>query len=233
MNTQHFLRFVLSRWLPLLLLAFGAAVASAQQEADPPARVASLSQIDGSVAFAPAGETEWADAVLNRPITRGDRLWTDRGARAELHLGSAVLHVDSQTFLDLTDLDDDVLQASLNEGTVNARVRDPKSSPLSCAAPRLRRSMRPARLPLRLGEHLRDILTIAASRSLTRRRAPAQRRSIRPERRSLRGRRRAVPAAARWCAHIRSLQSAPRACPCRARANPRPSRATCSSPSSR
>jgi DNA segregation ATPase FtsK/SpoIIIE-like protein len=86
--------------------------------------VASLSVIDGSVAFAPAGETEWVDAVLNRPITRGDRLWTDRGARAELHVGSAVLHLDDQTFLDVTDLDDDVLQVSLNEGTVNARVRE-------------------------------------------------------------------------------------------------------------
>jgi hypothetical protein len=124
MNTQHLLRFILSRWLPLLVLAFGAAAAQAQQDVDPPARVASLSLIDGSVVFAPAGETEWVDAVLNRPITRGDRLWTDRGARAELHLGSAVLHLDNQTFLDVTDLDDDVLQVSLNEGTVNARVRE-------------------------------------------------------------------------------------------------------------
>lgn len=124
MNAPVFLRLVLSRWLPLLLLAFGAAAATAQQDVDPPTRVASLSAIDGSVVFAPAGETEWVDAVLNRPITRGDRLWTDRGARAELHLGSAVLHLDSQTFLDVTDLDDDALQASLNEGTVNARVRE-------------------------------------------------------------------------------------------------------------
>jgi hypothetical protein len=124
MTTSHFPRFVISRWLPWLILAFGAGVASAQQEADPPARVASLSQIEGSVAFAPGGETEWADAVLNRPITRGDRLWTDRGARAELHLGSAVMHLDGQTFLEMTDLDDDVLQASLNEGSVNARVRE-------------------------------------------------------------------------------------------------------------
>jgi DNA segregation ATPase FtsK/SpoIIIE-like protein len=124
MNKQHALRFVLSRWLPLLILAFGAATAGAQQDVDPPARVASLSVIDGSVVFAPAGQSEWVDAVLNRPITRGDRLWTDRGARAELHVGSAVLHLDDQTFLDVTDLDDDVLQVSLNEGTVNARVRE-------------------------------------------------------------------------------------------------------------
>jgi flagellar biosynthesis GTPase FlhF len=41
-----------------------------------------------------------------------------------VHLGSAVLHVDGETFLDFTALDDQVLQASLNEGTVNARVRE-------------------------------------------------------------------------------------------------------------
>jgi len=123
MNVHPFARLVLSRMLPLLL-AFGGAATFAQNAADPPARVASLSQIEGSVVFAPAGETEWLDARLNRPVTRGDRLWTDRGARAEVHLGSAVLHMDGQTFLDVVALDDDVLQASLNEGSVNARVRE-------------------------------------------------------------------------------------------------------------
>jgi hypothetical protein len=108
--------------LPLLLmLAIGGAAVA---QTDPPARVASLSHMEGSVALAPAGESEWADAVLNRPITRGDRLWTDRGGRAEMHLGTAVLHIDDETFLDVTGLDDAVLQASLNEGTVNARVRE-------------------------------------------------------------------------------------------------------------
>jgi len=76
------------------------------------------------VVFAPAGETEWANAELNRPITRGDRVWTDPGARAELHLGSSALHLDSQTFVDVTNVDALAFQASLNEGTANARVRD-------------------------------------------------------------------------------------------------------------
>ncbi|MDB5875104.1 MAG: hypothetical protein JWQ07_4546 [Ramlibacter sp.] len=120
---RRFLRPFLSRMLPPLVLAFAGAGALAQEAADPPARVATLSQLEGSVVFAPAGETEWADAVLNRPITAGDRIWTDKGSRAEVHAGSAVLHVDSQTFLDVTALDGDVLQARLNEGTVNARVR--------------------------------------------------------------------------------------------------------------
>ena len=115
------IRLVLSRLLPLLALALSGAAAMAQT--DPPARVANLSYLDGGVVFAPAGETEWADAVVNRPVTRGDRLWTDRGAKAELHAGEAVLHLDGETFLDIKALDDRVLQASLNEGAVSARVR--------------------------------------------------------------------------------------------------------------
>jgi hypothetical protein len=123
MTTNRLLfRVCLSRLLPLLLLVFAGSGAMAQ--ADPPARVASLSHMEGSVVLAPAGDTEWTDAVLNRPLTRGDRLWTDRGSRAEVHLGSAAVHVDGETFLDFTALDDQVFQASLNEGTVNARVRE-------------------------------------------------------------------------------------------------------------
>src|SRR6187551_2334633 len=62
--------------------------------ADPPSRVARLSLTEGDVSLAPAGTEEWAEAVLNRPITTGDRLWVDNGARAELQVGSATLHLD-------------------------------------------------------------------------------------------------------------------------------------------
>jgi hypothetical protein len=104
-------------WL-LALVATGALA-----QADPPSRVGTLSHLEGSVAFAPPGETNWSDAALNRPITRGDRLWTDEGARAEMHLGSAVLHLDSRAFIEVVALDQAVLRASVNEGSVNARVR--------------------------------------------------------------------------------------------------------------
>jgi hypothetical protein len=122
MANRSLFRMFLSRVLPLVALALAALSAIAQ--ADPPARVGSLTQVEGSVVFAPAGETEWIAAAPNRPITRGDRLWTDRGARAELHLGSAVLHIDSEAFLDLVALDEAVFEASLNEGSVNMRVRE-------------------------------------------------------------------------------------------------------------
>ena len=74
--------------------------------------------------FAPAGQTEWSDVSVNRPIAQGDRLWTDRGGRAEIHLGTAVLHMDSEAFLDISSLDEDVFQASFKGGSVNVRVRE-------------------------------------------------------------------------------------------------------------
>jgi hypothetical protein len=109
--------------LLLGLLALMLPLSPAIAQADPQARAAVLSHVEGSVVFAPQGATVWTDAVRNRPVTRGDRIWTDDGARAELHLGSAALHLDSRTFAEVIALDGDALQVRLNEGAVNARVR--------------------------------------------------------------------------------------------------------------
>jgi hypothetical protein len=43
-----------------------------------------LATTTGAVSFSPAGEDDWVRAALNRPLTIGDRLWVDAGARAEL-----------------------------------------------------------------------------------------------------------------------------------------------------
>lgn len=118
--------------LPALVLGFATA-AQAQplpqpqaqsQEIDPPGRVATLTQQQGSVVFAPEGENEWTELPVNRPLTRGDRVWTDRSARAELHMGATTLHLDSQAHLAFFELDDESTQLSLTQGSVNVRVRD-------------------------------------------------------------------------------------------------------------
>ena len=70
-------------WLLGLVLLFAAGAAAWAQQ-DPPGRVARLNEQQGTVSFSPAGDDSWYDAVPNRPITTGDRLWTDRNARAEL-----------------------------------------------------------------------------------------------------------------------------------------------------
>src|SRR3974390_391715 len=61
---------------------------AAQDDDDPPSRAARLGHMEGSVSFQPAGESEWVEAVPNRPMTTGDKLWADRDARAEVELGS-------------------------------------------------------------------------------------------------------------------------------------------------
>jgi hypothetical protein len=48
--------------------------ASAQDQDDPPSRVARLGYMEGSVSFQPAGEDDWVGAVPNRPMTTGDKL---------------------------------------------------------------------------------------------------------------------------------------------------------------
>src|SRR5580693_8886362 len=90
---------------------------------DPPSRVARLSHTDGAVSFNPAGTDDWVDAVVNRPMTTGDKLWADNGARAELHIGSASLRIGSTTGFSFLNLDDNVAQVQLTEGTLRVRVK--------------------------------------------------------------------------------------------------------------
>jgi hypothetical protein len=90
---------------------------------DPPSRVARLSYADGQVSFSPAGTDDWVDAVLNRPVTTGDKLWTDQNSRVELHVGSAAIRLGEQTSFSFLNLDDHMMQMRLTEGTISVRVR--------------------------------------------------------------------------------------------------------------
>ena len=90
---------------------------------DPPTRVARISHTDGAVSFNPAGTDDWVSAVINRPMTTGDKLWSDTGARAELHIGSASLRIGSTTGFSFLNLADDVAQIQITEGTVRVRVK--------------------------------------------------------------------------------------------------------------
>src|ERR1700675_2194510 len=77
-----------------------------QDQYDPPGRVARLGYMQGSVSFEPAGESEWVEAVPNRPMTTGDRLWADRDGRAEVEMGSASIHLGANTGFSFLNLDD-------------------------------------------------------------------------------------------------------------------------------
>jgi hypothetical protein len=94
-----------------------------QQQDDPPSRVARIGYMEGSVSFQPAGETEWVQAVPNRPMTTGDKIWADRDSRAELQLGSAVIRLGANSGFSFLNLDDRTAQIQLTSGTLNVRVR--------------------------------------------------------------------------------------------------------------
>jgi hypothetical protein len=118
-----------ARWLTLftaiLALSFLAnpKVVAAADEDDPPARAARLSYAGGSVSFEPAGTDDWVDAVVNRPMTTGDKLWTDRDGRAEVRIDSYGLRLGPQTGFSFLNLDDNTVQVRLTEGSLNIRVR--------------------------------------------------------------------------------------------------------------
>src|SRR5579862_7535381 len=90
---------------------------------DPPTRVGRLNYSSGSVSFQPGGEGDWVTAVQNRPLTTGDNLWADKDSRAELHIGSTAMRMDSETSLTFLDLDDHNSQLRLSLGTLLVRVR--------------------------------------------------------------------------------------------------------------
>ena len=106
-----------------LAIAFLAPNRALADEEDPPTRVARLSHTDGNVSFNPAGTDDWVGAVVNRPMTTGDKLWSDNGARAELHIGSASLRVGGTTGFSFLNLTDNVAQIQLTEGTLRVRVK--------------------------------------------------------------------------------------------------------------
>ena len=102
----------------IVLLVF-----SGWASADPPARAARLGYIAGPVSFSPAGEDSWNEANINRPLTSGDRLWTDDRGRAEIQLGGAAVRMNQNTSVSVVNLDDRITQLQLAQGTLHVRVR--------------------------------------------------------------------------------------------------------------
>src|ERR1039457_2323310 len=114
---------VLGLALSVAVLPIRAFAQDQDQQDDPPTRVARLGYIEGSVSFQPAGESDWVQAVPNRPMTTGDHLWADKESRAELQLGSSVIRLSENTGVSFLNLDDHTVQLQLSSGAINIRVR--------------------------------------------------------------------------------------------------------------
>jgi hypothetical protein len=95
---------------------------AAQNQVDPPTRVARLAYLSGEVSFAPAGENDWVEAHRNRPLTTGDKLYTNNG-RAELGIGTSSIVLDSSSNMDFLTLNDQMTQIELTQGSLSINVR--------------------------------------------------------------------------------------------------------------
>lgn len=108
----------------LLPLLAGALLAQeqAQPGGDPPALAARISYVLGAVSFQPSGDSGWSTATVNYPVTTGDRLFADRGGRAELQVGFLTVRLAEGTDLTMTSLADQLVQLGLTQGTLRVSV---------------------------------------------------------------------------------------------------------------
>jgi len=91
-------------------------------QGDPPARVARLSIVQGSVSLQPSGESQWSQASVNYTVTTGDHLYTDQDARAELEAGPYAVRLSQATDLTLANLNDQLMQLGLGQGSIRVTV---------------------------------------------------------------------------------------------------------------
>lgn len=112
------------RHLNRVFLLIGVSAAFLAAQTDPPSRAGRLNYIDGPVSLHPAGMTGWVDAAINRPLTTGDQIWVGDAGRAEVHVGSTALRLNSNTAFQFLNLDDQTTQIQLSQGTLTARVRN-------------------------------------------------------------------------------------------------------------
>jgi hypothetical protein len=89
---------------------------------DIPGRVGRISSVEGQVTV--VGEGDPADAMLNWPVTTGDHLNTASGARSEFRVGPAAIRLDSDSDLEVIQLDDDNVRLRLNYGSASIRLRN-------------------------------------------------------------------------------------------------------------
>ena len=101
-------------------LAAYASVAHAQ--GGPPGTVGRLAFTEGSVSFHDQDDVDWTKAIVNTPLTSGDGIWTEPGARSELSVAGARIRLDGGTQLDMLALDDSQTRLQLGRGRLDIKM---------------------------------------------------------------------------------------------------------------
>ena len=103
--------------------SYDSRVSAGQTQVDPPGRVARLGYLTGDVSFTPAGESDWVQAQVNRPLVAGDKLWTGNASRVEVQIDSSTIRLDHDSSFDFLTLDDRLAQMELTQGALDLSVR--------------------------------------------------------------------------------------------------------------
>lgn len=89
---------------------------------DPPSRVGRLNYVEGAVSVKPASQSDYSQAVSNRPLVHGDSVWTGEQGQAEIHIGAHVVRLAPQTAVTLTTLNDQSVQIALRQGHLGIQL---------------------------------------------------------------------------------------------------------------
>ncbi|MGZ4840302.1 MAG: DUF6600 domain-containing protein [Candidatus Angelobacter sp.] len=108
--------------LSLVVLTAVVAAGTGYAQENPPGRVARISYLKGNVSFLPAGQDQWSQATLNFVVTTGDRIYTNKDAKAELEGGNYSIRLAEKTDVTITAIDDTVAQFAVGQGTVRFTV---------------------------------------------------------------------------------------------------------------
>ena len=119
-----------STWLRLALTLFvGLALPVAQAQpnpgdrADPPARVARVTDVVGDAWLFDDENKEWTRLMRNQTIAEGDRLRTDDRARVALSAGSTAIFLDEGSDLVLDRFDEGTVRLQLDRGDLAVQLR--------------------------------------------------------------------------------------------------------------
>jgi len=86
-----------------------------------------LSLIEGDVQIHTEDTSEWVGAVINMPLSEGDRVWVPEEGRAEILLNDGtVLRLRENSALDILRIEDHSYQFYLDAGHAYVNLRGPK-----------------------------------------------------------------------------------------------------------
>jgi hypothetical protein len=96
--------------------------ASAQDPGDPPADVARVAIVSGSVSTHQPGSQDWAAAQQKYPLAPGGGVWTEPRSHAAIDVAGARVHLDASSRLEIIAINPGQVQLAVPQGAAVIRV---------------------------------------------------------------------------------------------------------------